>query len=208
VTYRIEKICCFQDPSIKVKGNDVSSSHHYEVNNIKRMIILITNKITNEVKMVSVFFRRVNTEIQSFDSQIAADKLFRDQMFGEEYIEVNEISVSTANHRLRDREKISEVISLIKHGRVKTLYVFDRTRLTRNLYDYLELVNLLIIHNVNVVFTSEITPKFSSNFQIESLYAIFQEVERKRISRRARDAYGKRRKIANLEPLPQQNIGK
>lgn len=89
---------------------------------------------------LKVFLRRVSTENQSLEMQIAADKKYRDAFDEDEYIEVNELGVSANKVKLKDREKMLEVISIISQGKVDTLYVYDRSRLTRNFYEYLEMV--------------------------------------------------------------------
>lgn len=147
----------------------------------------------NEEKKINVFFRRVNTPVQSFESQTAADNIFRDKLSNEKYIEVNEICVSGDKRSIKDREKMSEVLSLIKQDLVDTIYLYDRTRLTRKSDEYLEIVDLLLTHNVNVVFTSKCTTPFGKNIVIECLYANMLDYEQKVISKRAKDSYRKRR---------------
>jgi site-specific DNA recombinase len=142
---------------------------------------------------LKVFLRRVSTENQSLEMQIAADKKFRDALDEDEYIEVNELGVSANKVKLKDREKMLEVISIISQGKVDTLYVYDRSRLTRNFYEYLEMVDLFITHDVKVVFTSADSsyPSFNSNYLIEGFNGILIEEEGKSIARRVADAHRK-----------------
>lgn len=142
---------------------------------------------------LKVFLRRVSTENQSLEMQIAADKKFRDALDEDEYIEVNELGISANKVKLKDREKMLEVISLISKGEVDTLYVYDRSRLTRNFYEYLEMVDLFITHDVKVLFTSTDSSysPFSSNYLVEGFNGILIEEEGKAIARRVSDTHRK-----------------
>lgn len=142
---------------------------------------------------LKIFLRRVSTESQNLEMQIAADKKFRDVLDEDEYIEVNELGVSANKVKLKDREKMLEVISIISQGKVDALYVYDRSRLTRNFYEYLEIVDLFITHDVKVVFTSTDSsyPPFNSNYLIEGFNGILIEEEGKSIARRVADAQRK-----------------
>lgn len=145
------------------------------------------------IKKLDIFARRVSTENQNLEMQMAADKKFRDQLEEGEYIEINELGISANKVKLQDREKMLEVLSLIRQGVVNTLYVYDRSRLTRNFYEYLEIVDLLITYDVRVVFTttdSSYSP-FSSNYLVEGFNGILIEEEGKAIARRVKDTHQK-----------------
>jgi site-specific DNA recombinase len=151
-------------------------------------------------RKISVFLRRVSTENQSLEMQISADKKFRDLLDEDEYIEVNELGVSANKVKLKSRKDICDVINFIRKGEVDTLYVYDRSRLTRNFYEYLELVDLFLFHKVNVVFTTtEATyPPFNVNYMVEAFNGILIEEEGKAIARRMADTHRK---------LPPQKFG-
>lgn len=142
---------------------------------------------------LKVFLRRVSTENQSLEMQVAADKKYRDALDEDEYIEVNELGISANKVKLKDREKMLEVISIISQGKVDTMYVYDRSRLTRNFYEYLEMVDMFITHDVKVIFTSADLsyPQFNSNYLIEGFNGILIEEEGKSIARRVADAHRK-----------------
>jgi len=142
---------------------------------------------------VSVFLRRVSTENQSLDMQLAADKKFRNELDDDEYIEINELGVSANKVKLKQRKNMVEVINLIEMDQVDTIYVYDRSRLSRNFYEYLELVDLFIAHNINVVFTSTDATyfPFSGNYLVESFNGILIEEEGKGIARRLADNHRK-----------------
>lgn len=147
----------------------------------------------NQNKKVDVFLRRISTGNQDLAMQIAADKKYRDVLDEDEYIELNEIGVSANKVKLKEREKMVELLSLINRDMVRTIYVYDRSRLTRNFYEYIELVDLFILNNVQVVFTSsDVTyPPFSSNYLIEGFNGILIEEEGKAIARRVSDVHRK-----------------
>lgn len=153
----------------------------------------MAKKFDSIKQKLKVFLRRVSTENQSLEMQVAADKKYRDALDEDEYIEVNELGVSANKVKLKDREKILEVMSIISQGKVDTLYVYDRSRLTRNFYEYLEMVDLFILHDIEVVFTSTDSsyPLFNSNYLIEGFNGILIEEEGKSIARRVADAHRK-----------------
>jgi site-specific DNA recombinase len=150
-------------------------------------------KNINSNGKLKVFLRRVSTENQSLEMQVATDKKYRDALDEDEYIEVNELGISANKVKLKDREKMLEVISIIGQGKVDTIYVYDRSRLTRNFYEYLEMVDLFITHDVKVIFTSADSsyPQFNSNYLIEGFNGILIEEEGKSIARRVADAHRK-----------------
>lgn len=145
---------------------------------------------------LKIFMRRVSTENQSLEMQMAADKKFRDLLDEEEYIEVNELGVSANKVKLQHREQMQIVIDLILQNKVDTLYVYDRSRLARNFYEYVELVDMFISRNVNVVFTTTNLsyPPFSCDYLIEGVNGILIEEEGRAIARRISDT---NRKLPN-----------
>lgn len=141
---------------------------------------------------IDVFLRRVSTENQSLEMQMAADEQYRELIDEDDYIELNEIGVSANKVKLKDRDEMQKLISLIQAGNVGTLYVYDRSRLTRNFYEYLELVDLFIHSNIEIIFTSSaFYPKFSMNTWIEGFNGILIEAEGKSIERRMNDLHNK-----------------
>ncbi|MCZ2846176.1 MAG: recombinase family protein [Candidatus Bathyarchaeota archaeon] len=142
---------------------------------------------------IKVFLRRVSTENQSLEMQIAADKQFRDELDEDEYIEINELGVSANKVQLKQRKELVKLINLIEKEQVDTIYFYDRSRLTRNFYEYLELVDKFIAHKVKVVFTTTDANylPFSSNYVMEGFNGILIEEEGKAIARRVADNHRK-----------------
>ncbi|MBK5458931.1 recombinase family protein [Peribacillus sp. TH27] len=157
------------------------------------------NKLINKDKLI-LFLRRVSTENQSLEMQVVADKKYRDVLDEDEYLEVNELGVSANKISLKDREKMVEVIRLIKQGEIAKVYVYDRSRLTRNFYEYLELVDLFIANNIEIIFTTTDASysNFSSNYLVEGFNGILIEEEGKGIARRVAD---------NNRKLPSRKFG-
>jgi site-specific DNA recombinase len=139
---------------------------------------------------LKIFFRRVSTENQSLEMQMAADRKYREALDEDEFIEVNELGVSANKLTFKQRDKMQEIMALIENREVKELYVYDRSRLTRNFYEYLELVDLFITHDVDIYFTttdSSYSP-FTSNYLVEAINGILIEEEGRAIVRRVADS--------------------
>ncbi|MEL3972048.1 recombinase family protein [Rossellomorea oryzaecorticis] len=126
-----------------------------------------------------IFLRRVSTDNQNLEMQLAADKQYRDILDDDDYLEFNELGVSANKVKLRDRPSMVNIINLIRNGEVNTLYVYDRSRLSRNFYEYMELIDLFIACDVKVVFTTSnpgYSP-FSANYLVEGINGILVEEE-------------------------------
>lgn len=92
------------------------------------------------------------------------------------------------------------VIRLIEQGVIGRIYIYDRSRFTRNFYEYLELVDLFIVNNIEVIFTTTDSSysTFSSNYLVEGFNGILIEEEGKGIARRTSD---------NNRKLPTKKFG-
>ncbi|MDR4927231.1 recombinase family protein [Peribacillus simplex] len=157
------------------------------------------NKLVKKDKLI-LFLRRVSTENQSLEMQVAADKKYRDVLDEDEYLEINELGVSANKISIKNRDKMVEVIRLIKQGEIAKIYVYDRSRLTRNFYEYIELVDLFIANNIEIIFTTTDASysNFSSNYLVEGFNGILIEEEGKGIARRVAD---------NNRKLPNRKFG-
>lgn len=148
----------------------------------------------------AIFYRRVSTKSQSFEMQIQAEFPHRSQWSELNVKTINDSGVSANKVPMKKRKGLMEVIGLVEQGIVKTVYVYDRSRLARNYYEYMLLVNLFLEYKVNVIFTTADIgyPPFSGNIFIEGFHAIMIEFEGKQIARRSRDT---------LKKLPVQKFG-
>ncbi|TMW71168.1 hypothetical protein FGB90_14495 [Alteribacter natronophilus] len=142
---------------------------------------------------LTVFLRRVSSEQQNLDMQIAADKKYREKLHEEDYVVLNEEGVSANKLSIPDREEMVKLIGMIKSNQVERLYVYDRTRLTRKFFEYLELIDMFREHNVKVTFTTEDAGymPFNNDLLIEGFSAILIEEEGQGIARRSRDRHRK-----------------
>ncbi|MCL9638020.1 recombinase family protein [Bacillus zanthoxyli] len=152
---------------------------------------MIKNNLLSD--KLTIFIRRVSTDNQSLEMQMAADRKFRDLLDEEEYIEINELGISANKVKLKHREQMQLVINMIQQNKVNTVYVYDRSRLARNFYEYIELVDLFIAHNINVIFTTTNLsyPPFSCDYLVEGINGILIEEEGKAIARRISDTHKK-----------------
>jgi site-specific DNA recombinase len=113
------------------------------------MKIMLTNQVINAEMKLKVFYRRAR-EAGQLEMQMQADYQYRQSLMSHEFIEINEGNVSTT--KFIERSCIRQLIKLIELGNVDTLYVYDASRLTRNMSNHFELMASLNKHNVRLVF--------------------------------------------------------
>ena len=137
-----------------------------------------------------VFFRRVSTAGQDLAMQSSADALYREKLLPEEIVIVDENAISANKLSVHERPEMKKVISLIKQGKVHTLYAFDRTRLFRDSYEAQEFHDLRIKHDVHLVYTSIGNGHIQATEDVflEGLLNIFSDIEGKNIARRTKEA--------------------
>lgn len=125
--------------------------------------------------------------------QVQAAARFRERYAEEDIIEINEHGVSSNKLSMKHRKHLQTLIEMIKRDELHTLYVSDRSRLTRRFYEYFFLYSLLWEHNVEVVFTTTDAsyPPFSQDTVTEGINALLTEEEGKNISRRSLDTHKK-----------------
>lgn len=139
------------------------------------------------------FYQRVNTNSQDVEMQVQAAARFRERYSEEDIIEINEHGVSSNKLSMKNRKHLQAFVEMIKRDEIHTLYVYDRSRLTRRFYEYFFLYSLLWEHNVEVVFTTTDAsyPPFSQDTVTEGINALLTEEEGKNISRRSLDTHKK-----------------
>ncbi|WP_019244438.1 MULTISPECIES: recombinase family protein [Bacillus] len=147
----------------------------------------------NRVFKKACFYQRVSTKSQDVEMQVQAAARFRGQYAEDEIITINEHGVSSNKLSMKERKHLLEFIERVKRDEIHTLYVYDRSRLTRRFYEYFCLYSLLWEHNVEVIFTTTDPsyPPFSRNTVTEAINALLTEEEGKHISRRLHDLYRK-----------------
>jgi DNA invertase Pin-like site-specific DNA recombinase len=149
----------------------------------------------NEAKIMDrkkyhVFFRRVSTAGQDLAMQESADAPFREKLPPDEIIIINEDATSANKKSISERPGMQNVISLIKDGKVRTLYAFDRTRLFRDFFEGMEFNELRTTHDVEIFFTSVGNGNIpvSDSFFLEGILNLYSDIEGKNIARRTEEA--------------------
>ena len=121
--------------------------------------------ISQQISLAEIYIAQnnINTEkVQYFlDDNVSANKLTSEQ-----------------------RPQFQKLITEIKKGKIKTVFVLNRDRLARNFYEYVDLVKILYKFGVIVIFTDSSQPPFSKVLSVEALYGIFPQSEGRNISRR------------------------
>ena len=137
-----------------------------------------------------VFFRRVSTAGQDLAMQSSADAPYREKLLADEILIFDEEGISANKLSVRERPEMQKVISLIKQGKVHTLYAFDRTRLFRDSYEAQEFHDLRTKHDVHLVYTSVGNGHIQATEDVflEGLLNIFSDIEGKNIARRTKEA--------------------
>lgn len=142
-----------------------------------------------EQRKLHIFFRRVSTAGQDLEMQITSDAPFREMLLQEEIHVIDEFAVSANKKSTEERPEILKLISLIKQGKVSTVYAFDRTRLFRNYYDGMEFQDLCRKHDVCLVYTSSgqgHVQATDSTF-LEGVLLMFSNIEGQNIARRTNE---------------------
>lgn len=95
--------------------------------------------------------------------------------------------VSANKLKIHQRPKLSELIRLIKEGKVKKVIVYKRDRLARNFYEFVEIIQLFIHYDVEVIYTSSNEPPFKNKLALEAFYGMFGQMEGQNIRTRTSD---------------------
>ncbi|MDP9729676.1 recombinase family protein [Alicyclobacillus tolerans] len=144
--------------------------------------------MTPQTFLLVVVYIRVSTDGQNIAMQLAAAQDFLKDVPEDQRLILIDDGVSALKVKMRDRPKLKELLELIRAGKVGTLVVYDRDRLARNFYEYLEIARLLQDQRVNVIFTATNVRPFDQSIVIEAIGAMFAQVEGQTIVRRRADA--------------------
>ncbi|MGG0177193.1 recombinase family protein [Gottfriedia acidiceleris] len=121
-----------------------------------------------------VIYIRVSNEKQDLELQIKMGNQFK-KKYEEEGYEVlifKDHGKSAMKLPIHQRKGLSDFLMLVRQGAVKTLLVYERTRLARWFFEYCIIAKILIEHKVEVVFTigNHYEP-FSSDYSAECVQA-------------------------------------
>ncbi|WP_281202989.1 recombinase family protein [Cytobacillus kochii] len=105
--------------------------------------------------------------------QFEAAKPFIKDYHPDEIIYLSDVGVSATKKKLEERSKMQELLELIRNEKVDTLIVYQRDRLARDFYEYLESILLIYTSKVKVIFTATGHLPFNFNHDLES--GIFSE---------------------------------
>ncbi|WP_079504486.1 recombinase family protein [Mesobacillus jeotgali] len=147
------------------------------------------------VKKKVVVYARVSSDQQSLDMQLEAAKPYRKKYHPDEILILSDDGVSAMKNKIEERPALQELLNLIRNDLVDTIIVYQRDRLAREFYEYLEIILLIYTHKVKVIFTA--TGHLPFNHDIESgihsegLFGMMSQIEGMSITNRTRDAFEK-----------------
>lgn len=104
--------------------------------------------------------------------------------------------VSATKLSMEDRPALNRMLKLVQAGKISTIVVYERDRLARNVYEYIQMVTLFYINDVNVIFTATNATPFSKDLFVETWYGLSAQFEGQRITNRLSDA--RKRNPSNL----------
>lgn len=90
---------------------------------------------------------------------------------------LSDSGVSATMRKMKDRPKLMKLMRLIKEGRVKTVIVYKRDRLSRNFYEFVDIIRDFIKHDVEVIYTANNEPPFNDKLSIDAFYGIYAQME-------------------------------
>jgi len=106
----------------------------------------------------------------------------------EEVLTFTDFDVSATKLSMEDRPELMRLTKLIKEKKIKKLFVYERDRLARNVYEYIYLVQLFHEYKIDVIFTATNATPFSEDIFMETWYGLSAQFEGNRISSRLSDA--------------------
>ncbi|KPV43830.1 recombinase family protein [Alicyclobacillus ferrooxydans] len=134
------------------------------------------------------FYVRVSTDAQDERMQHAAAEPILRQVPRDRLLVFVDHGVSAAKVPMSKRPELQRMLTLIRSGQIGTLICYERDRLARDPYEYVEIAKLLISRKVEVVFTAASARAFEGNLLVEGISAIAAGAEAQAIQRRVSDA--------------------
>lgn len=139
----------------------------------------------------TVVYARTSSEKQSIDLQLAAARPFLKGVQEENVVIFTEIAAS----KLSQQVGLKEIMRLVENDQVDTIIVYQRDRLTRSFYKYLEIIDLIYAHKVKVIFTLSDEMPFQHDQEVgvlkEFYNAFLLEKERNHMSNRIKSLKAK-----------------
>jgi len=138
-----------------------------------------------------VVYNRVSSAAQSLELQESAATRYlesRDLVANKESImHLSDNNVSATKYSMYERPKLMKLIRLIKEGKVGTVICYKRDRFARNFYEYVEIAEIFIKHNVDVVYTASNEPGFQKKQALEAFYGMLAQMEGENLRTRTND---------------------
>jgi site-specific DNA recombinase len=145
-----------------------------------------------EEKNLIVIYSRVSSAAQSLELQLSSARRYLESegLTGKEdfVIELSDHDVSATKLKISQRPKLTELIKLIKEGKVKKVIGYKRDRFARNFYEFVEITKIFIEYGVDVVYTASNEHQFQNKLALEAFYGIFGHMEGDNIRTRTNDA--------------------
>ncbi|SDW63810.1 Site-specific DNA recombinase [Alicyclobacillus hesperidum] len=134
------------------------------------------------------FYVRVSTDAQDERMQHSAAEPILRQVPPDRLLTFVDHGVSAAKVPMAKRQELQRMLALIRGGQIGTLICYERDRLARDAYEYVEIAKLLISRKVEVVFTAASARTFDGNILVEGISDIAAAYEAQAIQRRVSDA--------------------
>lgn len=130
---------------------------------------------------------RVSTDNQDEKMQLAAAEPILREIPPDRLLVFVDHGVSAAKIPMEKRPELQRMLNLIRSGQIGTVIVYERDRLARNPYEYMEIVKLLHSRKVKVIFTAVNARPFDDSLIVEGIAAIAASAEAQAIQRRVSD---------------------
>jgi site-specific DNA recombinase len=142
-----------------------------------------------------VVYTRVSSDQQSLEMQLEAAKPFVKDYQPDEVIYLNDPGVSATKKKIEERPKLKKLLEMIKNFEVDTLIVYQRDRLARDFYEYLEIILVIYTYKVTVIFTATGHLPFNHDLETgifsEGVFGMMSQIEGMNIVNRTKDAFQK-----------------
>lgn len=143
-------------------------------------------------KRLIVVYSRVSSATQSIELQEAAARRYLESqsLTGNEnfIVYLSDTDVSATKYKMNERPKLMKLLRLIEEGKVKTVIGYKRDRFARNFYEFVDITNIFIKHNVEVIYTASNESLFKDKLSLEAFHGMFGQMEAENIRTRTDDA--------------------
>ncbi|WP_157663693.1 recombinase family protein [Sutcliffiella horikoshii] len=132
-------------------------------------------------------YLRVSTGNQDLQMQIDANKEYLKKYEVEQVMQFKDYDVSATKLKMNERPALRRLLKLIQGGKLKKIFVYDRDRFARDVYEYVYIVKLCYKYDVELIFTADGAAPFSKDIVQETWYGLFAQMEGQKINTRLHD---------------------